>query len=327
MELAVLFCFVSMNAVYFAFSFFENYHASYVRQVHPEYSESLIYICSIFLEIGLVTMNFLISPLLKCLGLYRVIQLNGILVALTMLLMVYSRNILSLYAVYFMSGATHQLTTFSVIMIITIKYEAFKIRYTGYVFTGSSIAFLLWGGLSKIIVNPNNLKQTEIGMTSEGPQRYFPVEVTRNLPYFCFLYGLANVVVSFATSMLLPLFNDQEGGIDFKSEVITKGEQSVMLDGHSRTLSVREHGDIVDLTVQEAHLLKAFTQVSAQNKLSVRIEQEIDEMHRKASQRKLNSVYSEMVPKDLFELKTTTKSLYGKISGLFCIGGFRSICW
>lgn len=310
LELGILFLFVSMNAVYFAFSFFENYHASYVRQVHPEYSESLIYICSIFLEIGLVGVNFLISPLIKLIGLYHLIQLNGILVMITMAIMVYWKHIIGFYMVYLLSGATHQITIFSVIMIITTKYEDQKVKYTGYVFTGSSLAFFLWGGLSKLIINPHNLKQTEVAMTSEGPQKYFSSQVTDNVPYFCLLYGLANLFVSFFTSWVLPCFDREKEEINPRLEILTQKSFADTDQKSMLSLCGARNDEIIDLTVNEAKLLRPFSQILTKNKFSRNIENQIREMEKGFFKRKAYHSISHYNRDDAFDFDVKPRSLY-----------------
>lgn len=202
--------FVSMDAIYGAFSFFENYQASYLKEVHPEYNEAIIYTAALFMDVGLVLANMVAKKIIFIAGIKKTIALNGLIVFLTMALMVQVREIWAVYLGYGLAGFTHQLTTFAVLFILTSKYKKNLVKFTGYVFTGSSLAFLMWGLASKFVINPNNLKQDRVQMTSSGEEKFFGPEVTRRVPVFFYLYGLTNLVVAVLVSIVLRLVEGTE---------------------------------------------------------------------------------------------------------------------
>lgn len=237
-ELILLLIYVSLDGIYYSYTFFYNYHCSYVRQVHPQYSETILYVCTLSLYIGVVSTNFIIPHMLRSFGIYRVIQINGLVIALSMTIMVYCKNIFFMYLAYFLSGSGHQIVTYTVIMVISTKFPNNKVRFTGYVFSGSSIAFLIWSLLSNRIVNPLNIPQTETAMTPDGMQPYFPEEVTKNYPKLCFIYGLTNVVFCTLISWLLPLFDNSESQDSDLSNEKTQNliSQSKTIQSHQNKL-------------------------------------------------------------------------------------------
>lgn len=202
--------FMSMDAIYTAFSFFENYQASYVKEVHPEYSEAIIYTSALFMDVGLIVANSVVKKIIYTIGVRKTIILNGVIVLFFMSLMVWVREIWAVYLGYGLSGFTHQMSTFAVLFILTEKYKENLVKYTGYVFTGTSVAFLVWGFLSKLIINPNNLPQTRIEKTPNGIEKFYGVEVTSKVPVFFYLYGIVNLVVAVLVAWVLSLVDSRE---------------------------------------------------------------------------------------------------------------------
>ena len=308
LELFLLLVYVSLDGTYYGYTFFYNYNSSYIRQIHP-YSESLLYTATMFLYLGLVFTNFFIPSLLKTIGLYRVIQLNGLVMVLSMLVMVYGRYILAVYLSYFLAGGAHQLTTYSVVYILTTKYPSNKVKYTGYVFTGSSIAFLFWGLLSKRLVNPDNIRQTETAMTSDGPQPYFPLEVTRNYPFFCFVFGLVNLSVMFLISWLLPLLHKHKSSHNQISPT-----ENELLHNHSDQDDAPNNTEAD--TFRKAEILKIFSHAPISASKSVWFKRTIDNFYclGKRRERFLSLDKRHLAP--MFELGETSKSVSCKLLGM-----------
>ena len=202
--------FMSMDAIYTAFSFFENYQASYIKELHPSYSEAVIYTSALFMDIGLVLANGVVKKIIFYIGVKKTIILNGVIVLFYMWLMVTVRDIWAVYLGYGLSGFTHQMSTFAVLFLLTEKYQDNLVKYTGYVFTGTSIAFLVWGLLSKMIINPDNLPQSRVEVTPNGAEKFYGHEVTSKVPIFFYLYGFTNLVVAILVAWVLKLVEDRE---------------------------------------------------------------------------------------------------------------------
>jgi hypothetical protein len=113
-----------------------------------------------------------------------------------------------------MAGFCHQLITITILHVLNHKYFTNVVKYTGYVFTGSAISFCIWGLLISLILNPFNLPKSESYTFENGAiENYFPYEVSRNFPKFCFLYASFAFVISFFVS-----FNLSEDFFDSKDQ-------------------------------------------------------------------------------------------------------------
>ena len=205
------------------------YHTAYIKNDNPTYSNALIYSTLVFMDLGLFFANQLLQFLEKCMGILNLIRLCGVLVFLSMLIFINFTNIYMVFLGFFLVGITHQTTTFIGVFILTVKYKPMLVKYTGIVFSGSSIAYLFWGVLSKIVSNPNNYNQTEHHMTTDGiEESFFPQVVAERFPIFCWIYGMSNLIIAMIISFFIKMddqtlnessFNDLsiEGINQFKS--------------------------------------------------------------------------------------------------------------
>ena len=251
-DISVLFLCTMTNGLYFINGFLFIYHFSFVKAVHPEYPASSFMAASISMDLGIIFGNAAFEKLVNVIRVRGCLLLYGGMVLLCMFVFGSWTHFAWLYFGYFVAGVAHQLLTITIIYFLSAKYKEDLVRFTGFIFTGSSATFCFWGYVISALLNPDNLSETESYTFPNGAvEMYFPVEVTRNFPKFCKLYSAIALVVSALAccflstenkSLVKPISEDSsQSDVDLDS--LTEGR----FLGKSNDSIIREGREVLDI--------------------------------------------------------------------------------
>ena len=218
------------DGLYFNYGFLFTYHISYVKSFHIDYSISLIYTVIIPVNLGLMFTAYYFQPLVKRLQVKTCLRLYAVSIFVNMILFCVFTNIVWLYISYFLLGALHQLLVMVLIYVLNVKYKHKLVKYTGYVFTGSSVT-LIWGYIFSVIMNPNNVEKKMTYILPNGNlEIFFDWSISKNFTSMCMLYGLTNLIVVNAASFLIDipqhLIDEYESKDDPSQPEKLKGDSS-----------------------------------------------------------------------------------------------------
>lgn len=207
-DLVALFFLISTLGIYSAYGLYINYHIAYIKADHADYSKQLIYTTVVFLDFGLVAANYFVLKLITKYGLRRALQFGGNLSMFTSIAAIFVTNLYGVYLIYFLFGCVHQVFTFCTMFYLGLKYEKSLVRLSGYVFTGSSLAYLVWAYGASVIMNPDNCKESKLIESGDLAEYVFPDEVMGRFPIFCGVNGLITLLASFVVSWMLQVEGD-----------------------------------------------------------------------------------------------------------------------
>ena len=229
-DLFLLFICAFSNGFYFCHGFTITYHISYIKHFHS-YTIAKIFSTVIFLDIGLLFSGIIFPQSVKKIGLNNCFRFYSIVCALVMLIFIYFTNIWMVSLGYFLIGYCHQLINMSIIYSLNMKFKDNLVKYTGYVFTGTSASCIFWAYLTYRIINPNNQVKTETQILSGGEiEKYFSYDIAVNLQTFFFIYGLVNVICPLITSIFFSLnINDPDESLidDSNKDTINNSQNLV----------------------------------------------------------------------------------------------------
>ena len=177
-DLFLLFICAFSNGIYFAYGFIIIYHISFIKHFHP-YTIAQIYASVIGLDIGLVGSGMVFPSIVKAIGISNCFRLFSVICSCVMAIFIYCSNIWLVTIGYLLFGFCHQLISMSIIYCLNMKFKENLVKYTGYVFTGTSASCIFWGGLTSVVVNPYNKEKTKVQILDDGNiERYFDYDVS-----------------------------------------------------------------------------------------------------------------------------------------------------
>ena len=257
-EILAFFILICMNGIYSSYGYIIDYHMSYIKEHHPEYSKPFIYATVIFLDLGLVIANYVLNPLIFHFGISNTIRIGGMVFAIACAAFMFCQNIFIISVGYFLTGITNQFYTFTALFYLGSKCKSDLVKNTGYVFAGYSLSYIIWGGLAAVIINPNNAGQTVRTVTSEGVEYIFPKSVSDRVPLFFFIFGIANLAVSMIVSIFLSCVDNT----DSKVSMIQSCDNSIV------NFSEDERNKMMKQIKKKTHLMKIFTYIINNRPLS-----------------------------------------------------------
>lgn len=228
-DLFLLFICAVSNGIYFAYGFIISYHISYIKHFYP-YTIAQIYATVVALDIGLVISGFCYFRLIKAIGINNGFRLYAVLCSLVMVIFVYFPHIFWTSVGYFFIGFSHQLNNMNINYCLNLKFKANLVKYTGYVFTGTSVSCIMWGILSFFVVNPGNEPKTQTQVLSGGEvEQFFDFGVAGNMKTFFLIYALVNFVCPMFTSVFFKVEQPGEGTEDPLVQKEEKPDNAEML--------------------------------------------------------------------------------------------------
>jgi MFS family permease len=207
-DLIGLFWLIATQGIYSAYGLFINYHIAYIKQDHPSYSKQLIYTTVILLDLGMVFSNYFIMNLISKFGIRTTLQIGGNISMLASILAIFFTNIFVTYFVYLLFGGVYQIFTFSTLFYLGLKYEKDLVKYSGYIFTGSSMSYLIFGYGSSLIMNYQNFEESKLIVSGDLQEYVFPDQVSNRFPIFLGINGLVTIMAAFVTSWILETEED-----------------------------------------------------------------------------------------------------------------------
>ena len=252
LELGSLFLLISMLGMYTGFGLLIDYHTSFIKESYPNYTRPQIYLSIIFLDFGIVIANSFVHRLIGYAGITKTLQLGGNLAVITCTLMIFFTNIFTVYFAYLMTGVVYQIYTFCTIYFLGSKFKDKMITYSGYVFSGSSVSYLIWGVCGSFLINPTNESQN----VKSGDEMIFPHSVSARFPIFCCIYGFANILTAFGVGWIL------------SSGETNLSEGSLVLSQHQSSLnfSIDERNKILNNMQKKARDIQIFMHIFANKK-------------------------------------------------------------
>ena len=257
-DLIALFCLISMLGIYSAYGFLINYHSAYIKLDYPQYSKQFVYTSTILLETGIVVCNYFLMNLITRFGISKTIQIGGNLAMFTSILMIFSTHIFGVYLIYFLFGCVHQIFTFTTVFYLGLRYDKKLIKYTGYVFTGSSMAYLLWSISMALIMNPDNFGETRQIASGSLVENIFPSQVTDRFPIFCGIFGITNLVTAFLVSWTI-----STGDATFSEVSLVLGSRS-----SSVGFNEDEKREMIQNLKMKSKMLVVFTNIAKNKSIS-----------------------------------------------------------
>ena len=204
-DLLLFFLCMSGNVIYFSYGFFFSYHVGYVKHFH-EYSIATIFSTVFLMDFGLMFANAIFPRMFRAIGINNCFRMYGVACSLAMAVYSLFTHFVWLCAGSLLVGFSTQLIILSVNYCLSAKYYSRLVRYTGYVFTGTSVANVLCGLATALVINPENRPRTMKSLLPNGQtEAYFDYSVTVHTPRFFALYAAYNALFSFMTAALFEL--------------------------------------------------------------------------------------------------------------------------
>lgn len=159
-EVLTFFLLIMLNGLYSAYGYFINYQMAYMKLAYPEYSKPFMLATIFFLDFGIVGANYVINDVLNRIGIFGMIRLGGMIAMIASGIFMYFQNMVMVCFGFLLGGVAHQIYTFSALFYLGSKCKKDLVKNTGYVFTGYSVSYIVWGMIANQVVNPNNFGET-----------------------------------------------------------------------------------------------------------------------------------------------------------------------
>ena len=234
-DLILLFICTCFNGVFFNTGFLFTYSISYIKVFHPEYPVYLLFSVFLSMDAGLMIMSSIFPKIISWVSINNSFRIFAVLIALTSVVLIYWTSLLGMYVGYFLVGFSHRLMTMNLIYILNYKYKEQAVKFTGFVFTGTSIC-LGWGYIFSKIMNPANEPKTRKFVLPDGGfEHFFSETVSLRFPRMIGIYSACNVLVAVVISFFMSLPEKSHRAEDAENEVDLDSSFIECMSGTSET--------------------------------------------------------------------------------------------
>ena len=130
---------------------------------------------------------------------------------------------------------------FTILFVLANKYQDNLVKYTGFIFSGSSLAFCIWSIISRKMVNPQNYPQNLLVGTGNTAKYIFPNEVTDNFPFFSIFCASVQAGLTFFVAFIICINNKNNNISMFLSNITEKKLSNTQSQREDLMISFRQN--------------------------------------------------------------------------------------
>ena len=238
MQLILMFVIMTGNTLYIISPLYFIYMDSWIKQMNPQFSYSVLYMMYNLMDIGIPLFNSISYMLIPLIGIKPIIVFGGpFFFCFTCVGFYYSEHMGILIISNLFVGMSFQLFGVVIMEILTRKHPGHYLSYVGKIFSACSLARAIWTVLNLWIVNPTNEPTTRATIIDGHTEYYYSKTVADRFPtllwtlmgygiFTTFFLGLFLSDPTFKTSVLYRKIFGDSGNVENKIPLMLLKDES-----------------------------------------------------------------------------------------------------
>ena len=202
-DITLFFILTNQTALYYAFGLFMPYFYSYLYHKNPALSLKIFIIQGLFYNLGIPIGNFIVSKMIKQIGIKGFLNLGSICYFFICLSYLYIEGPITLFLNGIVSGVALQFIVVPTNLYFQVNYSQQAEKYISTAFMSIATGQIVWCLAASVIINPDNIGLINVVTTGGEKQKVFPESLMNNTELFFYIYGVLMVIITAVCSLLI----------------------------------------------------------------------------------------------------------------------------